>query len=513
MNKPFRRERSDTATRDEQEPESTPAVTTNRHTALLWLLIFAAALRLPLAFWPNIQMPDEIYQFIEPAWRLLGHQSIITWEWRDGIRGWTMPTLLAPLIALGNWLAPDGYGLFVAPRLIAALASLSIVASAYGFGLRISRVHALIAGFVAAIWFELILFAPHTLGEPLATAMILPAAWLMLASDKSHPQLIAAGALLALAGVCRFQYGPAIAVLAIGTCWRQWDRLLPIAIGGIAILFVSGVIDASHGNFPFAWIITNIEHNLLHGRAESFGTAPLLAYFGSLAVWWSLAAPLLVLAIALGWRHQPLLLAMALTNFVFHSLVSHKEQRFIFLSVAIFVILAALGSVDLIARLRRLRALRRSAVPLVAASWLIVSAALGSTGEMPQQWMQGIGSAQLAATLRHDPAMCGLALHEVPYQLMPGRERLAGDVPLYYFDSTDPAVTGKAAQALQTAQPGFNRILSRRVLAPDVPASFVETRCAITYDTEVCIYARNGTCDAGPPSSFRLNDVLVRQNL
>src|SRR5579872_4934988 len=89
------------------------------------LLLLALALRAPLAFWPNIIHPDEIFQYLEPAWRLLGHDGIVTWEWRYGIRGWFLPTLLAGPVALGDLVAPDGAGAFVVPRLFAALASLS----------------------------------------------------------------------------------------------------------------------------------------------------------------------------------------------------------------------------------------------------------------------------------------------------------------------------------------------------------------------------------------------------
>jgi len=143
------------------------------------LLLLAAAIRLPLAFWPNVIHADEIYQSLDPAWRILGDDGIITWEWRYGIRSWFLPSLLAGPVGLGDWIAPGGTGAFIAPRLAAALASLSIVASAWVFGARISRTHAIIAAFVAAIWFEFVSFAPHTLSEPLATAIILPAAALL----------------------------------------------------------------------------------------------------------------------------------------------------------------------------------------------------------------------------------------------------------------------------------------------------------------------------------------------
>ena len=66
---------------------------TGRFHPLAALLLLAVAVRLPLAFWPNVNHPDEIFQYLEPAWRMLGHDGIVTWEWHGGIRSWFLPTL------------------------------------------------------------------------------------------------------------------------------------------------------------------------------------------------------------------------------------------------------------------------------------------------------------------------------------------------------------------------------------------------------------------------------------
>src|SRR5579864_8940260 len=87
---------------------------------LVAILILAAALRLPLAFWPNFHHPDEIFQYLEPAWRMLGHDSVVSWEWRAGMRGWLLPTLMAGPVAIGDWIVPGGAGAFILPRLLAA---------------------------------------------------------------------------------------------------------------------------------------------------------------------------------------------------------------------------------------------------------------------------------------------------------------------------------------------------------------------------------------------------------
>jgi GPI mannosyltransferase 3 len=481
-----------------------------RFHPLAALLLMAAAIRLPLAFWPNVIHPDEIFQYLEPAWRMLGHEGILSWEWRYGMRGWLLPSLLAGPVALGDWVAPGGTGAFVVPRLVAALASLSIVASAWYFGARVSRTHAIIAAFVAAIWFEFVSFAPHTLSEPLATAVILPAALLLTHAALSQRRLAVGGALLALAFVFRFQYGPAIAVLALGACWRHWRNLIPLVAGGLAALVFAGVADAANGGVPFVWLIANVQQNLLNDRAAEFGVMPATTYLYSFWMMWSAAIVLLSFAIRQGWRHAPLLLATAVANIAFHSVIGHKEYRFIFLSVVLFIIIAALGSADWIQWLRAKRAWRRSALPVVAAGWALISAALAATGTMPGRWINGTGAAQLAAELRDDPALCGLALYKTPFPLLPGRDRLVGRSPLYAFHPADPIASGDLAAVVQKAAPGFNRILSRQDSATDLPAGFSQRDCASVGGADLCIFARRGGCDAAAAAPFVLNDVLVR---
>lgn len=485
-------------------------IPTVRFHSLIALLVLAAAIRLPLAFWPNVLHPDEIFQCLEPAWRMLGHDGIVSWEWRYGMRGWLLPSLMAGPVALGDWVAPGGTGAFVVPRLVAALASLSIVASAWSFGARVSRTHAVIAAFVAAIWFEFVSFAPHTLSEPLATAVILPAALLLTHASLSQRNLAVGGALLALAFVFRFQYAPAIAVLALGACWRHWRNLIPLVAGGSIALVFGGVADAAHGAVPFAWLIANIQQNLLHDRAAEFGVTPAITYLYSFWMMWSVALVLLLFAIWQGWRHAPLLLATAVANIAFHSLIGHKEYRFIFLSVVLFIIIAALGSADWIQWLRANRAWRRWALPVVAGGWALISGALAATGTMPDYWMRGTGAARLAAELRGDPALCGLALYNTPFHLLPGRDRLVGRSPLYALDAADPVASGDLAAAAQKAAPAFNRILSPRDSAPDLPAGFSQRDCASVGGADVCIFTRSGGCDAAAAASFVLNDVLVR---
>jgi GPI mannosyltransferase 3 len=472
-------------------------------------MLLAAACRVPLAFWPNVHHPDETFQYLEPAWRLLGHDSIISWEWRYGTRSWLLPTIMAGPVAIGDWLVPGGFGAFILPRVLVAIASLSNVASAWSFGARVSRTHAILAGFVAAIWFELVYFAPHTLSEPLATALVLPAALLLTRDHPSRRDLVEAGALLALAVSLRFQYAPAMIVLLLHACLRDRARALPLAVGGVTMLAATGIIDAVHGELPFGWLVNNIYQNLVLDRSAEFGTTGAGAYVMWLFYTWSLAVVPLAFAIWRGYHRAPVLFWIALANIAFHSLVGHKEYRFMFLSTTLLIILAALGSADWIACLRR-PSRRRLAVLLVSGGWMSASAALAVMGSMPTLWMRGIGAASLAAELNTDPQMCGLALYDVPYFLLPGRSRLVGNKPLYAFYSTDPLPRERLAKTTVAAAAEFNRILAGQSAAPELPANFTARACGMVGDARVCIFAREGSCAPDSASAFMLNDVLRR---
>jgi GPI mannosyltransferase 3 len=480
---------------------------------LLAIVLIAAAIRLPLAVWPNTHHPDEVYQYLEPAWRMLGHDSIVSWEWRYGMRGWLLPTLIAGPVAIGDWLVPGGMGAFILPRLVAAVASLSIVLSAWTYGARVSRTHAVIAGFVTAIWFELFYFAPHFMGEPLATAMLLPAALLLTSAAPSRRVLAGAGALLALTVLFRFQYAPAVATLVVVACWRHWNRIFPVTIGGVAVLAVGAAADAAHGAIPFAWLVINVQQNLLLNRAADFGETPAITYVASFWFMWSIAIVPLMLFVVRGWRYAPELVWVAVVNIVFHSLIGHKEYRFIFLSVALLIIIAALGSVDWIAMLRTGPKWRRWSVLATASGWLCVSAVLAMTGVMPDYWMRGVGAAKLTSTLRAEPQMCGLALYDVPVFLMPGRDSLVGRAPLYALYSSDPLAAGRLKAIASKASPAFNWILVYRSKKQEVPSNFTERGCETVSGAEVCTFARIGSCDTEAASSFDINDVLARAGL
>ena len=401
---------------------------------LAWLLLLAAILRVAAAWDAGVHHPDEVFQYLEQAHRLVFGYGYVPWEYRDGMRSWLVPWLLAGPMWLGNAVAPGTGADALLPRLTVALATLGTVWGAWSLGERVSRTHALVAGVVAATWFDQIYFAGHTLTETIATAAAVPGVALLWSCiptpDPSRKRegriarlplaggvggglsfpLVFAGALLAFAALVRIHYAPALALLVAWRCRvdpRAWGAVI---VGALPVLALSAVVDAAMGMTPFAWIEANYRRNVVDDAAATYGVSGPLFYLQQLRAWWGWAfAPIAFLAV-FGAQRYPQLLAAAVLTIALHMAIGHKELRFILLAMTLLVILAALGTATLMAMAERRRALWTA---LALAGWAAVSLTLALTGEMRFRWREGSPALSAAALAGRDPKLCGLAAYDM----------------------------------------------------------------------------------------------------
>jgi hypothetical protein len=481
---------------------------------LAQILCLAIALRLVVLPFATPTHPDEIFQYLEPAHRLVFGRGVITWEWRDGIRSWLIPVLVSLPMRLGAWVEPRGALYLVLPNLTMAMASLSTVWAAWSLGARVSPLHARVAALVAAIWYEFIYFAPHVTSEGLAIICILPAAAILLDHDRwSSRRLMLAAALLAAAAGFRFQYLPAVATLVLIACWGRFGRAWPALLLGVCIgLAPCALVDWAMGQVPFAWIAENIRLNVVESRAAAFGASGPLGYLADIwprtALW---TIPLLLFS-AVGAKRYPALAWAAVVNFVFHSAIGHKEYRFILLSTAIVVILAAIGTVDGLRALERKdgSAAGRLGPRLLIFVWLAASVSCG-LGGFRSEWMKFHPAMAAYARLRDDPSACGLAIDHYRWTITGGYSYLHRPIPIYYFADEDPANSKMALAANANA---FNTVMIPAPLAGQLPSRFQPLDCwgdgaTSGNDARLCLYRRPGSCTDGD-GRFQLNKALVR---
>lgn len=322
------------------------------HWAVIGLLCLGAGLRVA-AFSPYdyIHM-DEIFQYQERAWRMVHGYGTVTWEIAAGARGGLLPSFLATFMMLAKVCGgSDWTGLMLA-RLAYAAACFIALPAALALGRLSSRSHALCALFVAAIWYESVLFSVSTLSESLSAALFLAGAVALLwGLEHNRRRLLQlAGFLLLLAVEARLQVVVLVALLVISAAWRRSAAWVPLAMGGLAAAALAAAGDLAMGIIPFSWMWNNYSANIVEGKAATYGTARATQYMFEIGLRLGpVAVPVLAAALLAGRRYRPLLLA-ALGHVLVHSLIDHKEPRFIWPAMLPVLVVGAIGTVEVLRR-------------------------------------------------------------------------------------------------------------------------------------------------------------------
>jgi GPI mannosyltransferase 3 len=315
---------------------------------LIASLCAALAIRLFIAVgFPNYYAPDEIFQYIEQAHRLVFGQGIVPWEYQVGLRSWLIPLLLAGPMALAHWVTPAPLAGLMLIRILLCIASLPIVWCATKWGERFHGAKgAWTAGLVTAIWPDLWLMAPHPLEEALSTDLLVPAIYLVEASrgqtNLRHVPL--AGLLLGLTFALREQLAPAVAIAGIFLCGRDVRRwLVAVSIAAIPVLCV-GLLDWLTWGEMFRSFWMNIYLNIVLGVASHyFDSSPPTYYLLNLLYDWLWGGLFVGYFAWLAARKLPVAGLAALATIAVHCCIAHKELRFVFPATALLIPLAGVG--------------------------------------------------------------------------------------------------------------------------------------------------------------------------
>lgn len=342
------------------DPEARPWL------ALIAVLYAVAAIRLP-----GYLHPDEHFQTLEWASYALGQVSAeqLPWEFEARIRPWLQPTLYALVGRLPG--LDDGFAFALACRLLtAALAWVGVALLSARFkqwfpdaGVR------RIAWVASATFYLLPVLRVRTSSESLGAAFFMMGLAL-LTRPPSNPTAkrwdLLGGLALGLAFSARYQLGFMILGLV---AWQlivarhRWTLLRSLL--GAAVGVAAGLVADRWGYG--VWQLTPWRYayeNLAMGRAASFGVHPWSAYAGF--IWHDLALPfdliaLLALPLALFRCARHPLVWVNLPFVIGHSLVGHKELRFLFPYLFFVPMLAVLATAPWLQR-----APRRVLTPLLA---------------------------------------------------------------------------------------------------------------------------------------------------
>jgi len=419
-------------------------------------LLIGGVLRLWLALTDDgIYWPDEIYQSIEPAHRLVFGYGLVPWEFIDGARNWALPWLIAVLFklcALFGVDSPTGYIPFIK-------AFFALVATATGVGCfylaRTYRASPLSAATGAALFLLSavpIYFGPRAMSE-VASALpaVLGLAWVLRPSPRRR-DLVIGGSLLGLSVLLRLQCGwlfcvGALAILAGRRDWRSLrDVSAVLAVWALLFGWVDHLTWSQAPNARFGgWFHSAITYLRFHleGGAKKWGTAKPNYY--ALHLWQSMPLPvlaLLPLSILAGRRAFGLLF-LAAAYFALHSAMGHKELRFIYPVLPLFCALSGIG-LDALGPFR----FGRFAAP-TALLFALISCArfhqltFGELGSYPERASSSayddygdVNRLLFAASAKSD--LCGLRIDAAHLAWTGGLSHLHKNVPLYHLGNPPP---------------------------------------------------------------------------
>ena len=393
---------------------------------LVLVLAFAGRAAVALAG-DFVLHPDEIMQYLEPAHRLAFGNGIVYWEYFYGARSWLVPGAVAGILKLFDavglgqpWWYVDGV------KLAFSALSLAIPASMYHFarhhfGEAAARV-ALVAG---AFWYELVGFAHKPLTEFVAAAI-------------------------------RLQYAP-VAMVLLGIVFLRTRLKLVLVGAATAALCAVGAFDAlAWDGGLFHSYVTNVRFNLALGGMRT-GESPAYQF-----LWWLALSGggLSVLTLAAALRspgRYGLLLGLIALVLLSHSLQSHKEYRFVFAVIPLWLLIGS----DVVVRASRWISGRLEARPIQARRTIGAAAGLfaavslaGVLNALPAQknvyqaWSLESGVTGFVrgqdpvfavySYLARAPGVAAVWQVDRPYFNLPGYYYLHRSIPFY------DALTGRA---------------------------------------------------------------------
>ncbi len=434
----------------------------------VWLITLGAcALRVAVTLSDDgLLYPDEVFQSLEQAHRLVFGPGFIPWEFQVGARPWVLPGILAPAMAVGGAL---GARLFVAMLSgLTAWACARLVRSLGG--------SALAELMAASLWALLnvgVLFGSRALGESVSTLPLVLGLALAL-TPRTRP-VVLGSVLVALAVMLRLQVGLMAVVLPLVWLARGQRRL---ALCSLLTLFAGAVLlavfDWASWGAPLQSVREYVRFNLIEGRAAQFGVAPA-GYYASRLLASTHALIVVVFALAVLGTPRAKSVAVMVALFVgLHLSIGHKELRFVLPALPLLGVLAALG-VDR-ARQWQVSAGWGASLVLVVALLFQPSVTaltwrqLGITHRSPDSpaFDDGGPETRLLRLAGRLPEVCGVELLAREVDSSGGYSALHRDLPLY--DATHPpakpewvnAVIGTSAEGTVLATDGAMSLVKVR---------------------------------------------------
>ncbi len=473
---------------------------------LLPVVVLAFAVRAAIALCGDFVLhPDEIMQYLEPAHRLIFGTGVTYWEFFYGARAWLVPGVVAGMLKVFDLVGlGEPFWYVGGVELMFCAVSLMIPVGMYFFARRhFGESSARVALLAGAFWYELVGFAHKPMTEFVATALLMALLALCVRAGGPDRSVDRAGIVYLVAFIAvliaavRLQYAP-VALLLLGVLFFRTGKKVQLAVAAGVFLLAVGVFDAlTWDGGLFHSYITNIRFNLAvdAGRA---GETP-----GYQFLWWLLLASTglgaLCMAIALrDLRRYGFLFVLIGVVLLIHSVQVHKEYRFVFAVIPLWLLIGA----DVVARVNK-RVWVLAGVLFAAISLGGILNALPSQAQVYRAYSKETGKVGFIRGqdpifaayryLAHAPGVLGVWQVDRPYFNLPGYYYLHREIPFYDAHSgrainkgleitaasVSHIVSGMPISPFPAMQWRSNLAISRFGAATRMMCRFVNGRCTI----------------------------------
>jgi len=411
---------------------------------------------------PAYLHPDALFQGLEPAFRLLYGHGEVAWEFRQGLRSFVWPGVLAAPMKLADVLGVGGPGVDMAPSLtlarwlVACIDAACVVLAArlagHVLGGGLGRWAAIATASLLAIHPAFVVMGAQPLVDVPAACALLWACERAFACDAiDRRRALWLGVALGLTVALRVQLAPAVLAIAAIVWWRarrgevaaaDRGRWLAAAIGAAVPVLSFGALDWLTWGAPFHSTVAYLVYSFEEGT-RAFGQMPADRYVEHFRLALPWLALLLTVFAVIGARRSPALAIVFLAVVVPHQLVPYRVWRFVYAASVILVPLAAVGLVLMLSRVAHARARLALAGSAVAA--LLSATVLAWTGPSIWQttWLYNQGGPEAVERSRglnraylelsRQPRVPRVAQSVLPQNAAPGHALLGHDVEVVHL--------------------------------------------------------------------------------
>ncbi|MBO4698028.1 glycosyltransferase family 39 protein [bacterium] len=300
--------------------------------------------------------PDEIFQTIEPAHKLVFGRGITYWEFKYGARSWFFPGILAGaykiLDAIG---VKDPLSINIGIKIFLSIFSSLAVSVIYLLFKKhgLPKKEAFLFTLPLAASYLASYISVRTLTESASLPFMVFAVYFAsnYIENERIKELIFAFVAAGIAFMIRFQtaaFSFGLAVALFLTAKKRFRSSLIFGFGFLGMVALQGLLDIFTWGSFFKSFITYFDYNVLRGVANKHGVSPWYYYLSDIVktmhpLTWLSAVLMMAIGVVDFKRNRQLILFFLpfLLFFIVHSAIGHKEPRFVFACYfAVFVLSA-----------------------------------------------------------------------------------------------------------------------------------------------------------------------------